>query len=304
MTHTDIRKLPLIERLPEKMRPFLYLMRLDRPIGTWLLLMPSLWSIALAGGLTYETVKLALLFGVGALIMRGAGCVVNDLWDQDLDKKVERTKTRPLASGAVTTKQALAFLGLLLGFGLLILLQMNMLTIQLGAVSLLFVIVYPLMKRVTWWPQAFLGLTFNFGALMGWSAVTGAIELPAILLYVGGFFWTMGYDTIYAHQDKEDDELVGIKSTARLFGSHSKKWLVGFYALCSICLLYAVLLNAQELAPWALFPLLPAFALLVQQLKCVQLDDPVSCLKTFRQNRIFGALFLVGILLTEVMYNF
>ncbi|MBL4590254.1 MAG: 4-hydroxybenzoate octaprenyltransferase, partial [Alphaproteobacteria bacterium] len=275
-------------------RPFLYLMRLDRPIGTWLLLLPALWSIVLAGGAMLQHLNLIILFSIGALVMRGAGCVINDLWDRNLDKQVERTQSRPLASGAVSVKQTLVFLAILLGIGLLILLQMNSLTIILGVISLGFVITYPLMKRITWWPQAFLGLTFNFGALMGWSAVTGVIELPAVLLYIGGFFWTLGYDTIYAHQDTEDDALIGIKSTARLFGKHSQKWIVGFYSICTVLFLGAI--TQVEPAFITILISLPAFAVLMYQVVSFKAQDQTQCLKGFKLNREFGVLFLIAIL--------
>lgn len=290
MTYTDIRKTNWIEWFPKSFHPFFYLMRLDRPIGTWLLLFPSLWAISLSGVWDTTTAYMALLFSIGALIMRGAGCVINDLWDKDLDQKVERTKSRPLASGAITTRQAMAFLAVLLIMGFVILLQMNVLTIGLGVLSLLFVIVYPFMKRITWWPQAFLGLTFNFGALMGWSAMTGTIELPAILLYVGGFFWTLGYDTIYAYQDVEDDALIGVKSTARLFGGNSKIWIAIFYTVSAVCLMSAVytVIGARSLL------CLPAFVVFYHQVQTLNIESKSQCLRHFKSNRIFGFLFLVG----------
>ena len=215
------------------MQPYALLMRLDRPIGWWLLLLPGWWAIVLAsGGVMNMNIKswaLMAAFLIGAVVMRGAGCVVNDIWDRDLDKMVERTRERPLASGAVSVKQAAAFLSLLLMIGAAILLSMNMLTIMLGLLSLPLIALYPAMKRITYWPQLFLGLTFNFGALMGWAAVTGELSAAPLFLYLGGIFWTIGYDTIYAHQDKEDDALAGIKSTALKFGNRSKLWVSGFY---------------------------------------------------------------------------
>ena len=202
------RQLTWIDRIPDRLRPFAVLARWDRPIGTWLLLWPCWWAVALAPG--WPDLKLLALFAIGAVAMRGAGCVINDLADRDLDARVERTRHRPLASGRLTTGEALAFLALQLLVGLLVLLSFNRFTILLGLASLPLVIVYPLMKRVTWWPQAFLGVTFNWGALVGWSAVTGDLAAPALTLYVAGFLWTLGYDTIYAHQDKADDAVIGV----------------------------------------------------------------------------------------------
>ncbi|XP_058097918.1 4-hydroxybenzoate polyprenyltransferase, mitochondrial isoform X2 [Magnolia sinica] len=220
--------------LPEPVRVYARLARLDKPIGTWLLAWPCMWSITLAatpGNL--PDLKLLSLFGCGALLLRGAGCTVNDLLDRDLDIKVERTKSRPVASGLLTPFQGLTFLGFQLLLGLGILLQLNNYSIVLGASSLLLVFSYPLMKRLTFWPQAYLGLTFNWGALLGWSAVKGSLD-PTIVfpLYFSGVCWTLVYDTIYAHQDKEDDLKVGVKSTALRFGDLTKNWVSGFGIAC------------------------------------------------------------------------
>ncbi len=299
MTYTDIRKLPWIERFPANMRPFLYVMRLDRPVGIWLLLLPAVWSIVLAGH--GGEIKIISLFVLGAIVMRGAGCVINDLWDKDLDQQVERTRTRPLASGVLKIKHALVFLGGLLSLGLVILLQMNGLTIGLGIVSLGFVILYPLMKRITWWPQAFLGLTFNFGALMGWSAVTGTLSFPAVLLYIGGFFWTLGYDTVYAHQDTDDDALIGIKSTARLFGTHSKLWIGGFYVLCAVCLMSAVFM--VHISWMSVVVCCPAFMILALQITRFDPESQTRCLENFKLNSVFGVLFLGGLLILNLPFR-
>ncbi|KAF7132464.1 hypothetical protein RHSIM_Rhsim09G0044700 [Rhododendron simsii] len=220
--------------LPKKARPYAHLARLDKPIGTWLLAWPCFWSITLAafpGNL--PDFKMLTLFGCGALLLRGAGCTVNDLLDRDIDTKVERTKLRPIASGALTPFQGICFLGFQLLLGLGILLQLNNYSRVLGASSLLLVFSYPLMKRLTFWPQAYLGLTFNWGALLGWSAVRGSLD-PAVVfpLYISGVFWTLVYDTIYAHQDKEDDMKVGVKSTALRFGDSTKEWVTGFGIAC------------------------------------------------------------------------
>ncbi|OVA00859.1 UbiA prenyltransferase family [Macleaya cordata] len=220
--------------LPQSMRPYARLARLDKPIGTWLLAWPCMWSITLAappGNL--PDFKMLALFGCGSLLLRGAGCTVNDLLDRDIDTKVERTKLRPVASGLLTPFQGISFLGFQLLLGLGILLQLNNYSIVLGASSLLLVFSYPLMKRLTFWPQAYLGLTFNWGALLGWTAVKGSLD-PAIALplYISGVFWTLVYDTIYAHQDKEDDLKVGVKSTALRFGDSTKNWVTGFGIAC------------------------------------------------------------------------
>ncbi|CAI0415523.1 unnamed protein product [Linum tenue] len=220
--------------LPRYVRPYAKLARLDKPIGTWLLAWPCMWSISMAaqpGNL--PDIKMMTLFGCGALLLRGAGCTVNDLLDRDIDTKVERTRLRPIASGLLTPFQGLCFLGSQLLLGLGILLQLNDYSKILGASSLLLVFSYPLMKRFTFWPQAYLGLTFNWGALLGWSAIRGSLD-PAIVLplYASGVFWTLVYDTIYAHQDKEDDLKVGVKSTALRFGDSTKLWITGFGIAC------------------------------------------------------------------------
>ena len=235
------------------------------------------------------------LFGVGALVMRGAGCVVNDLADRNFDSMVARTATRPIASGQVSVPQALLFIGLLCGLGFLVLLQFNAYTVYLGFASLALIIVYPFMKRFTYWPQAILGLTFNWGALVGWSAVTGEIEAPALWLYVAGIFWTLGYDTIYAHQDKADDLLVGVKSTALKFGDATPKWLIGFYMIAVALLGVSGWL--AELA-WPYFAGVGAgIAHLLWQVRAVDLDNPKSCHRFFNSNRDFGLIVLAGIVL-------
>ncbi|CAH2078153.1 unnamed protein product, partial [Thlaspi arvense] len=216
--------------LPEGARGYAKLARLDKPIGTWLLTWPCMWSIALAADPgSLPSFKMMGLFGCGALLLRGAGCTINDLLDRDIDTKVKRTRLRPIASGLVTPFQGLQFLGIQLLLGLGILLQLNNYSRVLGASSLFLVFSYPLMKRFTFWPQAFLGLTINWGALLGWAAVKGSLEPAVVLpLYLSGVCWTLVYDTIYAHQDKEDDVKVGVKSTALRFGDNTKLWLTGF----------------------------------------------------------------------------
>lgn len=279
--------------MPAVIRPYLRLMRLDRPIGTWLLLFPCWWSAAMAAdGL--PNLWLFALFAMGAVVMRGAGCTFNDWADRDFDGKVARTASRPIPSGAITPRQALAFLVLLLAVGLVVLLQLNSFAVMVGAASLLLVFPYPFMKRITYWPQAWLGLTFNWGALLGWAAVKGDLELPALLLYAAGPFWTLGYDTIYAHQDKEDDALVGVKSTALALGDATPKWLWLFYGMT------LVLVAASGWSAglgWAFWPLLAlAGAHLVWQILKVDIHDSADCLDKFKSNRHFGWLLLAAII--------
>lgn len=296
-TASDIPVRGWVARMPEGMRPYLRLARLDRPIGTWLLLFPCWWSATLAStGLTdpLGLVIVGTLFAAGAVVMRGAGCTFNDIADRDLDAKVARTQDRPIPSGAVSTRQAAAFLGLQLAIGLAILFAFNRFTIALGFASLALVFTYPFMKRITYWPQAWLGLTFNWGALMGFAAVTGELALPAVLLYAAGFFWTLGYDTIYAHQDKADDIFAGVKSLALKLGEGSRPWLVGFYAV-AIALMTAAGLAAD--IGWGFYALLTlALAQLLWQALTVDIDDPPDCLAKFRSNRLFGWLVLAALI--------
>lgn len=297
MAFTDIR-FDVLEKLPPAARPYGLLMRLDRPIGWWLLLLPGWWGITLAAGgingLTGYDWYLMVLFFIGAIVMRGAGCVINDLWDRDLDAKVERTKIRPLASGQIKPWQAVFFLFILLFIGLVILVQTSALTFWLGLFSMAFVVSYPYMKRITWWPQAFLGVTFNFGVLMGWSAVTGTLSWQAAVVYVGAFFWTLGYDTIYAHQDRDDDQIIGIKSTALLFGERSKTWVGAFYALCWVCMAITLFLMDASILSQGLI-LLPGVQLLLQVVRW-RPHDRASSLYWFKSNKYCGLLFLLSFL--------
>lgn len=278
------------------MRPYALLARLDKPIGTWLLAWPCMWSITMAttpGEI--PDLKMLALFGCGAVLLRGAGCTVNDLLDQDIDKKVERTKYRPVACGVLTPFQGLIFLCFQLSLGLGILLQLNNYSRVLGASSLLLVFSYPIMKRLTFWPQAYLGLTFNWGALLGWVAIKESLD-PAIVLplYSAGVFWTLVYDTIYAHQDKEDDLKVGVKSTALRFGSLTKNWIGGFGIACIASLTLSGY-NA-ELA-WPYYPfLMVAASQLGWQIISVDLSNRADCNRKFVSNKWFGAFVFSGIL--------
>src|SRR6185437_12742286 len=228
--HTDIITTGWVGRMPAAWRPYLLLARLDRPIGAWLLFLPGLWGILLARASVAESIRLIVLFGIGSVVMRSAGCVVNDLWDRDIDRKVARTAGRPLASGALRARHALTFLAVLLLVGLAILLQLNRLSQALGVASLLLVALYPLAKRGTWWPQLVMGFTFGFGAPLGYTAASGHIDAAWVALYAAAILWDLGFDTIYAHQDREDDALIGVHSTARLFGERTRPFLAACYA--------------------------------------------------------------------------
>jgi len=296
--HTDIGRDDWIDRrVPARLRPYLRLARLDRPIGTWLLLFPCWWSLALAYPRWPDLHELALfgMFAVGAVVMRAVGCAVNDILDRDLDAQVERTRGRPIPSGAITVRQALVFIVGLLLLGLIVLLQLPWMAIGLGVASLLLVFTYPLMKRITWWPQAFLGLTFNWGALMGWAAVTNDLAMPSLWLYLAGIAWTLGYDTIYAHQDKEDDARIGVKSTALRLGRNSRPWIAGFYVVTIIGLGLAQ--AAAGLNPLCFIGLGLAAVQLIWQLWSWNPDDPGDCLLRFKSNRWFGWLVLAGIMI-------
>jgi 4-hydroxybenzoate polyprenyltransferase len=278
-------------------------MRLDRPIGAILLLLPCVFGLALGAAVQHRGLgspgdfALLALFAVGSVVMRGAGCTYNDIVDRDIDANVARTRGRPLPSGAVSLRGAWIFLALQCAAGLAILLELNSLSILLGAGSLVLVALYPFMKRITWWPQAWLGLTFNWGALLGFSAETGRLALPAFLLYAGCFFWTLGYDTIYAHQDKDDDALIGVKSTARLFGPRSSKWIDIFYAATLACTVAAVIVATSRL--WTALLLLPVGAHLLWQTRRLDIDNPQRCLMLFRSNRDAGILIAAAIIIAS-----
>ena len=290
---SDIHQSDWVKRwLPAPVRPYARLARLDRPIGTWLLLFPSWWGIALASR-RWPDPLLLVLFAIGAVAMRGAGCTLNDIADRDYDAQVARTRLRPLPSGAVSVRQAVVFLLLQLTVGAAVLFSLNRITILLGAAVLGLIGSYPFMKRITYWPQVFLGLGFNWGALIGWTAVTGALGWPPLLLYAGGVFWTVGYDTIYAHQDKEDDIRIGVKSSAIALGVHTRPWLFAFYG--AAVLLWSAAGHAAGLGAMFWAGLAAAAAQLAWQAAQVATDDPADCLRKFRSNRAVGWLMLAGI---------
>src|SRR3954447_18591787 len=283
-------------------RPYLRLSRLDRPIGSWLLLMPCWWSAALAAGVAHDLRRLPfilLLFLIGAFVMRGAGCTWNDITDRDLDAKVERTRSRPIPAGQVSVPQALGFLVLQALIGFAVLLQFNRFAIVTGIASLIIVAVYPFMKRITWWPQVVLGLAFSWGALMGFAVILGRIDAAALALYAGSIAWVIGYDTIYAHQDTEDDALIGIKSTARLFGARTGLALNVFYGLAVVLIGAAVAVAGAGALAWVG---LAAFAAhLAWQIKRLRIDDPALCLRLFKSNRDAGLLLFAGLLADAAM---
>ena len=288
-----------VDRLaPERTRPYLRLARLDRPIGSWLLLLPCWWSAGLAAVAAKATIPNpwhVVLFFVGAFAMRGAGCTWNDIVDRDIDGLVERTRSRPIPSGQVSVKAAAGFLVLQALVGLLVLLQFNLFTIGLGIASLAVVAIYPFMKRVTNWPQIVLGLAFSWGALMGWAAWFGSLDRAALVHYAGAICWVIGYDTIYAHQDREDDALIGVKSTALLFGTYTRSMLAVFYAAAVVLIALAGYLAAASAA--FVVGLLAFAGMLAWQVTRLDIDDPALCLALFRSNRAAGLVLFAGLVL-------
>jgi 4-hydroxybenzoate polyprenyltransferase len=295
---TDIRPGGWVRHLPRDLLPYAILGRFDRPIGSWLLFLPGLWSISLASQGFFLGLWLLLLFGIGAVVMRGAGCVVNDLWDRKMDAAVERTRGRPLASGILKPADALAFLALLCSIGLLVLSQLDTTARILGIASLVPVALYPLAKRVTWWPQVVLGITFGWAAPMGYAAASGHLAWPALPLYLGTILWIIGYDTIYAHQDREDDALIGVKSTARLFEHNTK-------TLLTVCYTGAILLIGTAMAMSHLNAIglvllaLPA-AMLARQILLLDVNNQPLCLNLFKSNRDAGLAIGLAILIGQI----
>jgi 4-hydroxybenzoate polyprenyltransferase len=289
-------------RAPASLRPYLYLARVDRPIGTWLLLLPCWWSTALAAiaaGSPFPDPRLLVLFAIGALAMRGAGCTWNDILDRDIDGRVARTRNRPVASGAVSVPAAFAFLAAQCLVGLAVLLALPRFAIVTGIASLGVVAIYPLMKRITSFPQVVLGIAFSWGALMGWASVFRAIEDPALLLFAGCVVWVFAYDTIYAHQDKEDDAIVGVRSTALYFGRRSALVVGACYAVTVV--LFALALDTAQAGPFA-FLGLAGFALhLAWQVRALDIDDPARCLVVFKSNRDAGLILFAGLALDTIV---
>jgi len=282
---------------PRLAKPYLRLMRADRPIGTWLLLLPCWFGLALAAtdGSSAPFLYYAFLFIIGAFVMRGSGCAYNDIVDRDFDAQVERTALRPIPSGQITMRQAWVFLVALSLTGLIVLLQFNQLTILLGFASLGLVAAYPFMKRVTWWPQAWLGLTFNWGVPVGFAAAAGKLNITTLLLYAACILWTLGYDTIYAHQDKEDDALIGVKSSARRLGDNTKPALTAFYS--GVIFLFALIGITSQFGIAYFFALVLPALHFAWQIKSLNINDGVRCLALFKSNRDAGFLLLAPLLL-------
>lgn len=288
----DSERTGLIGALPPRLRPFASLMRVDRPIGTWLLYWPCAWSVALAG--VGGRWALFLWLALGAFAMRSAGCVYNDIVDRELDRRVERTRARPLASGRVSLKAAWLLIALLCAVGLVVLLQLDWLAAIIALASLILVAFYPFMKRITWWPQAWLGLVFSWGALVGWPAVTGQFALAPLLLWLGSVAWVVGYDTLYAIQDIEDDALAGVKSSARRMGARAPAAISAFYAAAAALWAAAIWTVRPD---WvALLALVPAAAHLANQALRADIADPSGALRLFRSNRTCGLLVFLAML--------
>jgi len=283
---TDIVRTGWVARLPAAWVPYALLARADRPVGGWLLFLPGLWAILLGATDAGAATWLMVLFLAGSFVMRAAGCVVNDLWDRDLDRLVARTAGRPLASGALRMRQALSFLAALLAIGLAILLLLDTAARFLGLISLVLVAAYPLAKRVTWWPQLMLGVTFGWGAPMGYAAAAGTLAPEALLLYGAAIAWILGYDTIYAHQDREDDALIGVRSTARLFAERTEGFLAACYA-STVALLAAAGWAAGLAWQFHVALALPAW-MLWRQIRLIDIHDPALCLRLFQANRDVG----------------
>jgi len=297
--HTDIRADDWIaRRLPRPFRPYCRIARLDRPIGWWLLLWPCWWSVALASD-GWPSPPLLAAFLLGAVVMRAAGCCWNDIADREYDGRIERTRTRPIPAGEISVLQAGLFMAALALVGLAVLLGFNSFAIAVGIASLGPVVVYPFMKRITWWPQLFLGIAFNWGALLGWAAVRGSLDGPALALYLGGIAWTLGYDTIYAHQDKEDDALVGLRSSALRLGEATRPALYAFYALALLGFGWAGLAAGLH---WAFgLGFLVAAGQLAWQVARLKIDDPADCLAKFKSNTLFGWLLFAAIIAGRVL---
>lgn len=293
--------------LPRAAWPYAQLARWDRPIGWQLLMWPCFWSAALAANAAmdegmfqpWQLISHLVLFFLGAVAMRGAGCTYNDLVDHEIDNEVARTRSRPLPSGRVSRFEAKVFLAVQALVGLIVLLQFNAFSILLGVASLLVVAIYPFAKRFTDWPQFFLGLAFSWGALMGWAGVFGSLSWAPIWLYAAAVAWTIGYDTIYAHQDKEDDALVGVRSTARLFGDNTKAWLIGLYGLTLVFLLFSYI--AGDAGFFAYVGLIAATVMLAWQILIIDIDNPDQCLKLFKFNTQVGAVLFGGLILGLIL---
>jgi 4-hydroxybenzoate polyprenyltransferase len=291
-----------VEEAPQNIRPYLRLARYDRPIGFWLLAIPCWQGLLFANigtALGWVDLWYAVLFAVGAIAMRGAGCTYNDIIDRNLDAQIARTANRPLAAGTITLKQAWVFLTAQALIGLLVLIQFPPLAIFVGLGALVLVAAYPFMKRITWWPQAWLGLTLNWGIPVAYTAVTGSIDVAMIALYAAAVLWTLGYDTIYAHQDGEDDSIVGIRSTARLFGEQTLIWITGFYGVSAILVGIAIVM--ANASPWFVAPYALYAAHLFNQIRDVDIHNGPQCLAVFKSNRTTGLLLVAALFLAAIL---
>ena len=280
----------------EKLKIFAQLIRLNQPIGFFLLFWPCVWGLTLAyyyHGEIALYLKHIILFFFGSVLMRSAGCIFNDIVDRDFDKKVERTKIRPIAAGKISVLESFTYIILLCLIALLILLQFNKLTIILGMSSMILAFTYPFMKRITYWPQLFLGLTFNWGIIMGWTALTNVLTIEPFVLYLAAIFWTLGYDTVYGLQDIHDDEIIGVKSTSIKFKNNVKIFVGSCYCLCILFILIMFLM--MKIDKYLLLILIPFIASLIYQIKTFQIDDPKSCLVTFKNNNFSGLLLFIFI---------
>ncbi len=284
----------------QKLLSYLQLMRLHQPTGIWLLLWPCWWSIALASN-SQPDIFLLAIFALGAIIMRGAGCVVNDIIDRKIDAQIERTKNRPLASGKLSLLNAYSLLAILLSIGLFILYKLNNLAVILSLIFFIPVLIYPFMKRIMAYPQIFLALTFNSGAIIGWAAVTNSVEFPAIILYFACIFWTIGYDTIYAHQDKNDDEKIGVKSSALSLRGKTRLFVTIFYLIMTVLLLIVGIITFTEHSIIYYIAVFLALIHLIWQIRFVNLDDPNDCMKKFCSNSWLGGIIFLGILIEGIL---
>ena len=281
---------------------FIELTRLKKPIGYMLLFWPCAWGLTLVYNFN-ESLNIyffyLILFFLGSILMRSAGCIVNDILDEDYDKKVSRTRDRPLASGKISWKIALFYSGILCFLALLVLLNFNLYTIILALGSMPLAFTYPLMKRYTYWPQLFLGITFNYGLILGWTSISGEISLIALIFYFGAIFWTLGYDTVYGYQDIKDDEIIGLKSTSIKFKGNSKKFLSICYLVLTLCLIFGGYLMKFSWI-YFLFLMIPILHLFIYQIKSFQAENPNTCLKIFKSNNLFGLIVLINIVIGKV----
>lgn len=298
--HTDVMVQGWVRYFPRPVRPYLLLARLDRPVGTWLLFLPGLWGIILARPLMDGTsLRLILLFAFGALVMRSAGCIVNDLWDREIDAQVARTALRPLASGQIPVSHALLFLVVLLALGCAVLTQLPVLCWYLAPIALLLVALYPAAKRVTWWPQLVMGFTFGFGAPMGYAAAAAQLDMTAFCLYAGTIFWQLGFDTIYGFQDIEDDARIGVKSTSLLWRGKAKIFVATCYILATILFAF----SAFKASLGGLFWLCGAMStlILIYQVVTLRPDNPPHCLKLFKSNVLYGLALATSLMLGRII---